>query len=186
MLPKAWDRGFAPRFLFLLRVLPALAIALIWGAPQAAAPVGKAAPDFTLAGLSRSQAQQSPFDSLTLSRLKGEVVLIDFWASWCAPCKRSLPALRRLKSEWPSATFLAISVDEDRGKAKRFLESSDPEGLVTLHDQQGQVAERFAIEGMPTVVLVDRKGVVRFRHDGYTERDMKKIELELQVLLKEK
>lgn len=169
---------FAVAFLAFLSLLP--------DSPRAAAPVGKAAPEFALAGLSAAESRQASGDSVTLSRLKGQVVLIDFWASWCAPCKRSLPALRSLKAELPDAAFLAISVDEDRNKAKRFLESSSPEGLITLHDRDGKVAETYAIEGMPTVVLVDRKGMVRFRHDGYTERDMQKIKLELQVLLKEK
>lgn len=144
----------------------------------AAMPVGQSAGDFHLQGLTKN-------DVIRLSAYKGQVVLIDFWASWCAPCKKSLPELRRLKAELPAATFLAISEDEEKAKARRFLATSDPEGLVTLLDSAGKVAGQFGVEGMPTALLIDRKGVLRFRHDGYSVKDLERIKIELQVLLKE-
>ncbi len=141
-------------------------------------PIGQSAGDFQLQGLSKN-------DVIRLSAFKGQVVLIDFWASWCAPCKKSLPELRRLKSELPSAVFLAISEDEEIAKARRFLANSDPQGLVTLLDSAGKVAEHFGVDGMPTALLIDRKGVLRFRHDGYSVKDLARIKIELQVLMKE-
>jgi len=155
-----------------------LAVALVSPA-TAEAPVGRAAPPFELKSLHASK----PF---SLEAARGQVVLIDFWASWCAPCKRTLPALRDMKARFPSASVLAISVDEDENRAKRFLKGADPEGLLTLHDPKGEVAGLYAIQGMPSAVLIDKGGILRFRHDGYSESDLEKIQIELQVLLKEK
>jgi cytochrome c biogenesis protein CcmG, thiol:disulfide interchange protein DsbE len=158
----------------------ALALALALSAPTVAVAAGPAmAPNFKLTGIHKQ-------DSVELEKLRGQVVLIDFWASWCAPCRRTLPALHAMKSDFPQSVFLAISVDEDVSKAKRFLAASHPDGLRTLHDPKGKVAEMLDISGMPTAILVDKKGQIRYRHDGYTERDMAKIKVELQVLEREK
>jgi cytochrome c biogenesis protein CcmG, thiol:disulfide interchange protein DsbE len=151
-----------------------------FAAPSVVSAAGPSpAPNFKLTGV-------NPKDSIELDKLRGQVVLIDFWASWCAPCKRTLPALHAMKAEFPQSAFLAISVDEDIAKAKRFLTTSNPDGLITLHDPKGKVAELLNISGMPTVILVDKNGLIRFRHDGYTERDLGKIKIELQLLEREK
>jgi cytochrome c biogenesis protein CcmG, thiol:disulfide interchange protein DsbE len=153
-----------------------LGLALSQGVHASAPPL---MPNFKLPGV-------NPKDTVEIGKLRGSVVLIDFWASWCGPCKRTLPALHAMKAEFPEPVFLAISVDEDLAKAKRFLATGNPDGLVTLHDPNGKVAELLNISGMPTLILVDKKGHIRFRHDGYTERDLAKIKVELQVLEREK
>ncbi len=156
------------------RLLP-LALCLALSVPAMAENI----PDFKLPGL-------NPRDSVDMTKLHGQVVVIDFWASWCAPCKRTLPALTIMKTEFPQTAFVAISVDEDLAKARRFLVMGSPHGLLTAHDAGGKLADKLNVAGMPTLILADRKGRIRYRHDGYTERDLDKIKIELQVLEREK
>jgi thiol-disulfide isomerase/thioredoxin len=174
--------------------LPALLSAAVLAASLAAAPqapaaappaggkprIGDRAPGFRLEGLGKARAE-----AVTLEALAGQVVLIDFWASWCAPCKRTLPELARLGARHPGLKVLAVSLDEDRAKALGFLKGRDS-GLLALHDAGRVVAERYDLAGMPAAVLVDRKGVLRARFDGYTERDLAGLEAEVRKLLEEK
>jgi hypothetical protein len=83
---------------------------------------------------------------------------------------------------------LAVSLDEDRTKAEAFLSKlgDGASGLTALHDANREVAGRYGLEGMPAAVLIDRKGILRARFDGYTERDLGKMEAEIRGLLQEK
>jgi len=144
-------------------------------APQAGAP----APDFTLPGLLAGQGE------VGLRSLAGRVVVVDFWASWCPPCRKTLPHLGRLAAEHPSLAVLAISVDENRAKAVEFLKVREP-SLVYLHDADKSAAGAYDPGGMPSLALIDKRGVLRYRHDGYTERDFGTIAAEIRSLLEEK
>ena len=172
---------------------PALLSAALLAASLAAAPqapaatpaggkprIGDRAPGFRLEGLGKARAE-----AVSLEALAGQVVLIDFWASWCAPCKRTLPELARLGARHPGLKVLAVSLDEDRSKALGFLKGQD-KGLLALHDAGREVAEAYDLAGMPAAVLVDRKGVLRARFDGYTERDLAGLEAEVRKLWEEK
>ncbi len=120
-----------------------------------------------------------------LKDYSGSVVVLDFWASWCAPCAKTLPRLSRLGAGRPGLAVLALSIDEDKDKALDFLgrkEKANP-SLTYLHDRKRAVAEAYDLGGMPSLVIVDRKGVVRYRHDGYTEADMKSIEAEIAAVM---
>ena len=139
--------------------------------------VGKPAPGFRLSGLQNGR-------EVSLASLSGKVVLVDFWASWCTPCRRTLPELARLRARHPNLVVLAVSIDEERSKAVKFLKGMDT-NLVTLHDAKRVVAEAYALGGMPSAVLIDRKGVLRKRFDGYTEREMPTLEKQADDLLKE-
>ena len=143
----------------------------------AAALVGQPAPDFSLDGLGNRKALQ-------LGSLKGRVVLVDFWASWCAPCKRTLPELARLRARHPGVIILAVSIDEERAKAERFLTGQDS-SLVALHDSKQKVAEAYDLKGMPAAVLIDKRGLLRYRHDGYLEKDLPALEKEVEGLMGE-
>jgi thiol-disulfide isomerase/thioredoxin len=145
-----------------------------------AAGVGSPAPDFTLPRLLDG-------GETGLKAFAGRVIVLDFWASWCAPCAKTLPRLTRLGAGRSGLAVLALSIDEDRGKALDFLgrkEKAGP-GLTYLHDRQRAVAEAYDLGGMPSLVIVDRKGVVRYRHDGYTEADLKAIEAEIAAVMGE-
>jgi len=115
----------------------------------------------------------------------GNVVVLDFWASWCAPCAKTLPSLSRMGAGHPGLAVLALSIDEDRDKALDFLgrkEKANP-SLTYLHDRKRAVAEAYDLGGMPSLVIVDRKGLVRYRHDGYTEADIPAIEAEISAVM---
>lgn len=162
--------------------LPVLLCLLIGAAfaPSLAAPkAGDPAPDFTLPNLIAGQGK------VGLSSLAGRVVVVDFWASWCPPCRKTLPHLGRLAAEHPSLAVLAISVDEKRAKAAEFLKVREP-ALVYLHDADKSAAAAYDPGGMPSLVLIDKRGVLRRRHDGYTERDFGTIAAEIRSLLEEK
>ena len=168
--------GVTLALLLFISLNPALAEKTIG---QSVAKIGNVAPDFTLPEISNSARTQ-------LAKLHGQVVLIDFWASWCGPCKQTMGHLKQLKVGYPQVLILAVSADEEIQNAARFVKQYGFEGLTPLYDTGHQVASQFGIEGMPSAILIDRKGVVRFRHDGYTVRDMPKIESELKRLLEEK
>jgi len=138
---------------------------------------GKSAPEFTLAGLNHG-------DSVTLSALRGKVVFIDFWASWCLPCRQLMPRIAALKAQYPELEVVAISVDANRDKAITFLRAVEP-SLRAVHDADHSVADRYVVERMPTSFLVDRSGRLRFRHDGYSEKSFEAMERQIRVLLEE-
>src|SRR5512138_2346761 len=101
--------------------------------------------------------------AVKLSELRGQVVLVDFWASWCAPCKTSFPALDALSREYRprGVEVLAVNVDERRRDADAFL-AARPHSMTVLFDPKGASAESFGVKGMPTSFLIDRQGVIRF------------------------
>jgi thiol-disulfide isomerase/thioredoxin len=157
-----------------------LAFASLLGSAWASGPKpGAPAPDFSLPSLIDGGKP------ISLKSLAGRVVVVDFWASWCAPCAKSLPRLSRMRRD--GLAVLALSIDEDRGKALDFLERKERTAptLDYLHDAKRAVAEAYDLGGMPSLIIVDRKGVLRYRHDGYTEADMKAIESEVAALLGE-
>ena len=127
-------------------------------------PAGKTAPEFSLIGFDSTE-------KVKLSDFKGKVVLLDFWASWCLPCKKLLPMVADMKSRYPDLQVLAVSIDVDRNKAISFLRSVET-GLKAAHDADQKTAAAYAVEWMPTSFLIDKRGRLRFRHDSYTERDL--------------
>jgi cytochrome c biogenesis protein CcmG, thiol:disulfide interchange protein DsbE len=124
---------------------------------------------------------------LDLSAYRGKVVYVDFWASWCGPCKQSFPWLDGLVREYQSQNFVVIgvNVDKDRDKAERFL-TETPADFPILYDPTGQLATAYKIAGMPSGVLIDRTGHVRFQHAGFSEKQKGLYEEQLQTLLAEK
>ena len=103
-----------------------------------------------------------------LPNLSGQVVLVDFWASWCAPCKASFPALDDLQKKYAPRGFtvLAVSVDDDAGDMARFLETH-PVSFPAAHDAGQKYVAAAGVEAMPSSFLVDRAGTIRFVHVGF-------------------
>jgi cytochrome c biogenesis protein CcmG/thiol:disulfide interchange protein DsbE len=120
----------------------------------------------------------------TLADFKGRVVLIDFWASWCAPCKQSFPALDSLHQEFHDVGLevVAINVDEDTKNAHEFLAGKSPV-MTVLFDPKGKSPEAFKVEGMPSSFLIDRDGRVRFRHQGFTAQTKADFRREISILI---
>jgi cytochrome c biogenesis protein CcmG/thiol:disulfide interchange protein DsbE len=126
----------------------------------------------------------SPLD---LTSLRGHVVYLDFWASWCAPCRQSFPWMQTMKETYESQglTVVAVNLDRDRADANKFLEQFKPTFDVRF-DPRGELAESYKVEGMPSSVLIDRHGVTRFTHVGFRPIDGALYEAQLRELLTEK
>jgi thiol-disulfide isomerase/thioredoxin len=155
----------------------ALVLASLLAIPAVAAPQ-KDAPDITLTALSGK--------AMRIADLKGKVVLLDFWASWCVPCRRSFPEVDRLHRELEpkGLVVIAVNVDEQQKNAYTFLEKY-PHTMTIAFDPKGAVAQAFNLQAMPSTMIVDRSGHIRFTHQGYTEKTIGQFRAEVLQLLAE-
>ena len=138
--------------------------------PAAAAPemipeedlslVGRTAPPIALKTLDGAQ-----FD---LETLRGQVVVLSFWASWCGPCRLELPALDKLQQERPDLAIIAVNVDRERSAAERFLSGLDIALPVAL-DNEALALGQYGVMSMPTMFLVDPNGTVKFEKTGFSK-----------------
>ena len=145
-------------------------------ASQATAP--RPAPDFSLPARDGGVVQ--------LSELKGHVVMINFWATWCGPCRQEMPLLEQIHAKYEPLgfTLLGVNVEPDSAAATTWLKGV-PVTFPILFDRQNQVAERFGVQGMPSSVFVDRSGKVRYVHRGYQPVDESKYADMVRSLVKE-
>lgn len=147
------------------------------GPANAAAGAGPA-PNFTLKSLGGK--------NMKLSEMAGNVVLINFWASWCGPCRLSFPQLEQIRRELGPRGFeiLAVNVDEQERDALRFLEEL-PVTYPVVRDGTGDTPGSYGILGMPTGYLIDREGIVRLVHQGYRKSDGEALRTAIVELLGE-
>ena len=105
---------------------------------------------------------------LDLAPYKGKVVYLDFWASWCAPCRQSFPWMNQLQQAYGPKGFvvIAVNVDHERALADEFLRQTQPNFKI-VYDANGEIATTYSFKDMPTSVLIDRDGKVRFVHQGF-------------------
>ena len=124
---------------------------------------------------------------LDLPSFRGRVVYLDFWASWCAPCRQSFPWMETLKRTYggQGLEIITVNLDMDRADADRFLKQFHPTFVVRF-DPKGELAESYKVQGMPSSVLIDRHGVTRFTHVGFRPVDAAIYEGQLRELLAEK
>jgi thiol-disulfide isomerase/thioredoxin len=125
---------------------------------------------------------------VSLPATAGQVVLVDFWASWCAPCKASFPVLAKLQREYGSRGLViaAVGIDEKSTAATAFVQKLAPP-FPTLHDRAQKLVKQVVVPTMPTTYLVGRDGRLRFVHEGFHgERSEREIRLHLEKLLAEK
>jgi peroxiredoxin len=157
----------------------ALTILLAAPASQAAMPkIGAAAPDFAL--------KSSSGKNLKLSEHRGEVVMINFWATWCGPCRQELPLLNRLHEQYRKAGFTLLGVNiDDRPDAARTMARSLGISFPVLFDSEKQVSRLYDVNAMPSTVLIDRDGKVRYIHLGYRAGYETKYESQIRELLKQ-
>ena len=145
-------------------------------APASALDAGARQPEIGLSALRGGRVD--------LASLKGKVVIIDFWASWCAPCKEEMPVLERLYKKYKSRglVVVGVSVDQEADNVRSFLKQL-PVSFTIVHDADKKVADRFKPPRMPSSYVVDRKGIVRYVHAGYRSEDAAKLEAEVKALL---
>jgi peroxiredoxin len=136
------------------------------------------APDFTLKSKDGS--------NIRLSEQRGNIVLVNFWASWCGPCRAELPKMEALYQEYQDMGFeiLAVNVDDEASKAEVLLNDIDV-SFPVLYDTSAEVSKLYDVSAMPTTVIIDRNGNQRLVHLGYRAGDEKKYEKALKILMRE-
>jgi thiol-disulfide isomerase/thioredoxin len=156
----------------------AAAIGLTAGTAHAV-EVGERAPDFRLPQLGKET-------QVGLADARGKVVFVDFWASWCSPCREAMPQYEKLYASLAhdAFTILAVNVDETRGDAEKFL-AAHPVDYTVVLDPAGDVPKAYGLIGMPTSYLIDRNGVVRWRGQGFKSADVTVLRQQIEQLVKE-
>ncbi|PCJ44011.1 MAG: redoxin [Moraxellaceae bacterium] len=124
--------------------------------------------------------------TLKLSDFRGEVVMLNFWASWCAPCRQEMPLLEGLHKRFKKVGFtvLGVNIDEDVSAAKKILKEISV-SFPVMYDSKNKVSEMYALDSMPTTVMIDRKGNKRFLHRGYRPGFEIEYEKQIRALLRE-
>lgn len=123
-------------------------------------------------------------DPIGLESLRGKVVYLDFWASWCVPCRQSFPWMEGLQQSLGRDGFVvvAVNVDHDRADADRFLRELAPTFRIE-YDAEGKLAEQYHVHGMPTSFLIDRDGKILLQHAGFRARDREELAGRIRALL---
>jgi peroxiredoxin len=164
---------FKPRnFLRAAALVGALAVSSMVGASASLAPM------FTLP--SRSG------DNVSLEQLKGQVVMLNFWASWCGPCRQEMPLLDQMHKRYSSLgfTLIGVNVEANTQDAERWLKDT-PVSFPVLFDRDSKVSKLYDVSAMPSTVFIDRKGNVRYLHRGYKPGDESDYLNQIRALLKE-
>lgn len=137
------------------------------------------APDFTLKSLDGRE--------ITLSQLKGKVVVLDFWATWCAPCRESIPHLIQLYNNYRENGLELIGVDVDKGDAetvRRFVDSMNiPYPIVVASEE---VVRNYRVSGIPATILIDKKGEIRGKIAGFNNAIAQELTAKVAELTSEK
>lgn len=150
-----------------------------------------ALPGSSLLAADARWAEGSPLPSLasyglegSLPATKGKVVLIDFWASWCSPCKASFPTLNHLHQTYAERglVLLGVNVDEKAADRDRFLKST-PAGFPIVRDAGQKLVAAANVQTMPTSFIVDRSGIIRHVHSGFHKKDATTLEQQITALL---
>jgi thiol-disulfide isomerase/thioredoxin len=138
------------------------------------------------AAITRAPAIQLPAaeGEIDLSQLEGKVVYLDFWASWCTPCRESFPWMAAMKEKYGSQGFevVAINLDKERELADEFLQAMDVNFIVAF-DTAGESASEYGLRGMPGSYLIGRDGNIHASHLGFRDADKARLESAIQTLL---
>jgi len=163
--PRAW------------RLAACAAFAVIAGTASSAIAPASAAPDFTL------HAMGGP--NLRLAEQRGRVVMVNFWATWCGPCRQEMPQLNRLYEKYKSSGFvlLGVNVDDDVAKAAEVAGKLGVTFPVLL-DTEKTVSKLYDLSTMPSTVIIDREGKVRYVHRGYLAGYEDNYEKQIRELLR--
>jgi len=147
-------------------------------ADYAAAAEKIPAPDFTLKSHSG--------ENIRLSDFRGQVVLLNFWASWCGPCRQEMPILDAIHSKYSPLGFsvIGVNVDQKQEKAIEYLRDTQV-SFPVLYDPDSRVSKLYSVSAMPSTAIIDRDGNVRFVHPGYKSGDEDKYTSKIKQLIRE-
>jgi thiol-disulfide isomerase/thioredoxin len=154
-----------------------LAAALISAPALAVAPTGPA-PAFQLASMAGK--------NVSLNQYRGQVVMINFWASWCGPCRTEMPILEKLHTKYKPMgfTMIGVNVEPDSTLAATWLKAT-PVTFPILFDTKSEVSKLYSVAGMPSTVIIDRKGNMRWLHRGYKPGDENEYLNQIRALVRE-
>ncbi len=164
---------------FFNHMIPALLLSALLGFSPTNADISKGlAPDFAL--------KSTNGKNLRLSEYRGDVVMINFWASWCGPCRQEMPLLEELFQEYEPLgfTILGVNVEENSADAKKLLKKI-PVSFPILFDNTSTVSRLYDVVAMPSTVLVDRDGNMRYLHQGYKPGYIEKYQQQVRELIRE-
>jgi cytochrome c biogenesis protein CcmG/thiol:disulfide interchange protein DsbE len=172
----------------LTRALPVILISLLaigtmacpdaMGAADVSHPlIGNPSPSFALDSVNGK-------GKVSMAGLAGKVVIVDFWATWCEPCKKSFPKLQDISARYRAGglTVVGVSEDDDKGGIREFANSFGAD-FPLLWDSDKAIAGKWEPGSMPATFIIDRKGLVRFMHHGYHDGEELEIEKEVKSLL---
>ena len=160
-------------------ILPGIIFAIFAASSLASSTLeGQSAPDFVL--------KSSAGNNLRLSEYRGDVVMINFWATWCGPCRQEMPLLDDLYGRYERVgfTLLGVNIDDDSRRAMKMIDELGV-SFPVLFDESKDVSKLYAVDAMPVTVLVDREGTVRHVHHGYKPGYEEKYLTEIRSLLRE-
>ena len=142
---------------------------------------------YVLAEKAPSFSLKSDNGIISLKQFRGKVVYLDFWASWCVPCKKSFPWMNEMQQKYKSKglVVLAINLDEDKSAAKVFLQQV-PAKFTVAYDPDGVTPGKYQVEVMPTSYLIDRSGNLVGSHRGFKKSKKDKMENKISALLRNK
>lgn len=156
----------------------AIALAIAMPAIAASKKIDGPAPDFVL--------KTDSGENLRLEEQRGDVILLNFWASWCGPCRQEMPILEELHQRYERAGFkvLGINVEQDLEAAKRYLSKVDV-SFPILYDPTSIAGEAYNVDAMPTTIMIDRDGNMRYLHRGFKPGYEDNYRAEIKELIRE-
>ena len=158
--------------------IAALTAALLLSVPALAGAPGAAAPQFSLAARGGQ--------NVSLAQYKGQVVMLNFWASWCGPCRQEMPLLESIYKKYHRLgfTMIGVNVEPDSNAANEWLKQT-PVSFPILYDKDSKVSRMYDVAGMPSTVIIDRAGKVRVLHRGYKPGDENEYLDSIRTLVRE-
>ena len=139
---------------------------------------------FALQGSAIAAPGQNPVSAPELAEFRGKLLYVDFWASWCVPCRQSFPWMNSMRRQYEKdgLVILAVNMDQVKSDADGFLKQHPAEFLVRF-DAQGRLAQQFKVRGMPTSALIGRDGQVLWTHEGFRSKDPALLEQAIRTAL---
>jgi peroxiredoxin len=160
------------------KIFKVAALGALIASAAVAADAGGPAPAFTLTALTGEQGG--------LSQYKGQVVMVNFWATWCGPCQQEMPLLDQMYKKYKPAGFTLIGVNVDKeSPAVKELLARRPVSFPVLLDPANQVSKAYHVDEMPSSVIIDRKGAIRYIHRGYKPGDENDYQDRIRQLIRE-